>query len=70
FNPANGQGMSVAALGAQVLTRELRQHGLTGPAQAHRPAAGHPGGTGHGGRDGRSGHGPHAGGPTWRGRPA
>ncbi|MFJ7149103.1 NAD(P)/FAD-dependent oxidoreductase [Streptomyces sp. NPDC100445] len=36
FNPAYGQGMSVAALGAQVLTRELRQHGLTGPGLSRR----------------------------------
>jgi 2-polyprenyl-6-methoxyphenol hydroxylase-like FAD-dependent oxidoreductase len=36
FNPAYGQGMSVAALGAQVLADELRQGGLTGPGLARR----------------------------------
>ncbi|MFJ9819069.1 FAD-dependent oxidoreductase [Streptomyces sp. NPDC101151] len=36
FNPAYGQGMSVAALGAQVLARELRQSGLAGPGLSRR----------------------------------
>ncbi|MFF7977292.1 NAD(P)-binding protein [Streptomyces sp. NPDC007905] len=36
FNPAYGQGMSVAALGAQVLARELRQSGLSSPGLARR----------------------------------
>ncbi|BCM65346.1 hypothetical protein EASAB2608_00680 [Streptomyces sp. EAS-AB2608] len=36
FNPAYGQGMSVAALGARVLARELRQHGLTSPGLSRR----------------------------------
>jgi 2-polyprenyl-6-methoxyphenol hydroxylase-like FAD-dependent oxidoreductase len=36
FNPAYGQGMSVAALGAQVLARELRQNGLTSPGLSRR----------------------------------
>jgi 2-polyprenyl-6-methoxyphenol hydroxylase-like FAD-dependent oxidoreductase len=36
FNPAYGQGMSVAALGAQVLVRELRRTGLAGPGLARR----------------------------------
>ncbi|MEU7410174.1 MULTISPECIES: FAD-dependent oxidoreductase [Streptomyces] len=35
FNPAYGQGMSVAALGAQVLARELRG-GLTSPGLSRR----------------------------------
>jgi 2-polyprenyl-6-methoxyphenol hydroxylase-like FAD-dependent oxidoreductase len=36
FNPAYGQGMSVAALGAGVLARELRRSGLAGPGLARR----------------------------------
>ncbi|MEU9391923.1 FAD-dependent monooxygenase [Streptomyces sp. NPDC048324] len=36
FNPAYGQGMSVAALGAQDLLRALRQHGLSRPGLARR----------------------------------
>lgn len=36
FNPAYGQGMSVAALGAQVLGRELARAGLTAPGLARR----------------------------------
>ncbi|MGY1580309.1 FAD-dependent oxidoreductase [Streptomyces sp. MN13] len=36
FNPAYGQGMSVAALGARVLSRELGRAGLTGPGLARR----------------------------------
>ncbi|ELS52997.1 FAD-dependent oxidoreductase [Streptomyces viridochromogenes] len=36
FNPAYGQGMSVAALGAQVLSREVRRAGLAGPGLARR----------------------------------
>jgi 2-polyprenyl-6-methoxyphenol hydroxylase-like FAD-dependent oxidoreductase len=36
FNPAYGQGMSVAALGAQDLLRALRQHGVAGPGLARR----------------------------------
>ncbi|WP_251095820.1 pyridine nucleotide-disulfide oxidoreductase [Streptomyces sp. Caat 7-52] len=36
FNPAYGQGMSVAALGALVLARELRRSGLTGPGLSRR----------------------------------
>jgi 2-polyprenyl-6-methoxyphenol hydroxylase-like FAD-dependent oxidoreductase len=34
FNPAYGQGMSVAALGAQVLSRELDQEGFSAPGLA------------------------------------
>jgi 2-polyprenyl-6-methoxyphenol hydroxylase-like FAD-dependent oxidoreductase len=34
FNPAYGQGMSVAALGAQVLARELETEGFTAPGLA------------------------------------
>ncbi|WP_030239153.1 MULTISPECIES: FAD-dependent oxidoreductase [unclassified Streptomyces] len=36
FNPAYGQGMSVAALGARELDRELRRAGLAGPGLAQR----------------------------------
>lgn len=36
FNPAYGQGMSVAALGAQVLSRELGRTGLTETGLARR----------------------------------
>ncbi|MEU1848657.1 FAD-dependent monooxygenase [Streptomyces sp. NPDC019990] len=36
FNPAYGQGMSVAALGARELGRELRGAGLAGPGLARR----------------------------------
>ncbi|MGW5539231.1 FAD-dependent monooxygenase [Streptomyces sp. NPDC004009] len=36
FNPAYGQGMSVAALGARVLAREVGRHGLTGPGLSRR----------------------------------
>ncbi|WP_229896202.1 NAD(P)/FAD-dependent oxidoreductase [Streptomyces cinerochromogenes] len=36
FNPAYGQGMSVAALGAQVLARELRRTGLAAPGLSRR----------------------------------
>ncbi|MGW3142795.1 FAD-dependent monooxygenase [Streptomyces sp. NPDC001139] len=36
FNPAYGQGMSVAALGARDLLRALRQHGLSQPGLARR----------------------------------
>ncbi|WP_460110635.1 FAD-dependent monooxygenase [Streptomyces sp. YKOK-J1] len=36
FNPAYGQGMSVAALGAQVLALELQRHGLTGAGLSRR----------------------------------
>ncbi|WCD96612.1 FAD-dependent monooxygenase [Streptomyces sp. HUAS 31] len=36
FNPAYGQGMSVAAMGAQVLSRELRRTGLAGDGLARR----------------------------------
>ncbi|MGC9537605.1 FAD-dependent oxidoreductase [Streptomyces sp. UG1] len=36
FNPAYGQGMSVAAMGAQVLAREVREAGLTGAGLARR----------------------------------
>ncbi|MER6629159.1 pyridine nucleotide-disulfide oxidoreductase [Streptomyces sp. NPDC000987] len=36
FNPAYGQGMSVAALGARVLRQELRQAGPTAPGLARR----------------------------------
>ncbi len=36
FNPAYGQGMSVAALGAQVLAREVQRHGLTGTGLSRR----------------------------------
>ncbi|MET9449740.1 FAD-dependent monooxygenase [Streptomyces cinerochromogenes] len=36
FNPAYGQGMSVAALGAQVLARELRHTGLAAPGLSRR----------------------------------
>ncbi len=36
FNPAYGQGMSVAALGARVLDRELRTSGLGEPGLARR----------------------------------
>ncbi|MGW2705007.1 NAD(P)/FAD-dependent oxidoreductase [Streptomyces sp. NPDC001340] len=36
FNPAYGQGMSVAALGAQVLARELQQTSLTSPGLSRR----------------------------------
>ncbi|WP_329248987.1 FAD-dependent monooxygenase [Streptomyces sp. NBC_01478] len=34
FNPAYGQGMSVAALGAKILSRELDEEGFTAPALA------------------------------------
>ncbi|MBD0417665.1 FAD-dependent monooxygenase [Streptomyces sp. TRM S81-3] len=36
FNPAYGQGMSVAALGARVLARELRRGGAGAPGLARR----------------------------------
>ncbi|MFI6204930.1 FAD-dependent oxidoreductase [Streptomyces sp. NPDC051041] len=36
FNPAYGQGMSVAALGARVLARELRRSGPDAPGLARR----------------------------------
>ncbi|GAA4292884.1 NAD(P)-binding protein [Streptomyces venetus] len=36
FNPAYGQGMSVAALGVRELDRELRRAGLDGPGLARR----------------------------------
>ncbi|MFI1163201.1 FAD-dependent monooxygenase [Streptomyces sp. NPDC020801] len=36
FNPAYGQGMSVAALGAQLLGRELRRAGAAAPGLARR----------------------------------
>ena len=36
FNPAYGQGMSVAALGARLLGRELGRTGLTAPGLARR----------------------------------
>ena len=36
FNPAYGQGMSVAALGAQILARELDHEGFTAPGLAAR----------------------------------
>ncbi|MFF4749687.1 NAD(P)/FAD-dependent oxidoreductase [Streptomyces sp. NPDC002514] len=36
FNPAYGQGMSVAALGAQVLAREVRRTGPAGPGLSRR----------------------------------
>lgn len=36
FNPAYGQGMSVAALGAQVLARELGRAGLSGAGLSRR----------------------------------
>ncbi|GHG91533.1 NAD(P)/FAD-dependent oxidoreductase [Streptomyces lanatus] len=36
FNPTYGQGMSVAAMGAQVLSRELGRTGLTGTGLARR----------------------------------
>ncbi|HZF89659.1 NAD(P)/FAD-dependent oxidoreductase [Streptomyces sp.] len=40
FNPAYGQGMSVAALGACALARELGRAGLTGPGVARRAQRG------------------------------
>ncbi|WEP00150.1 FAD-dependent monooxygenase [Streptomyces sp. FXJ1.172] len=40
FNPAYGQGMSVAALGAQVLARELQQGGLASPGLSRRVVRG------------------------------
>jgi 2-polyprenyl-6-methoxyphenol hydroxylase-like FAD-dependent oxidoreductase len=36
FNPAYGQGMSVAALGARLLDEELRRHGPSAPGLARR----------------------------------
>ncbi|MFE2043550.1 NAD(P)/FAD-dependent oxidoreductase [Streptomyces sp. NPDC059477] len=36
FNPAYGQGMSVAAFGARVLSEEVRRTGLTAPELARR----------------------------------
>ncbi|MFJ3718104.1 pyridine nucleotide-disulfide oxidoreductase [Streptomyces sp. NPDC090057] len=36
FNPAYGQGMSVAALGARVLAGEVQRHGLTGAGLSRR----------------------------------
>ncbi|MEU6669273.1 FAD-dependent monooxygenase [Streptomyces sp. NPDC046727] len=36
FNPAYGQGMSVAALGALVLAREVRQSGIADPGLSRR----------------------------------
>ncbi|MFJ2511913.1 FAD-dependent monooxygenase [Streptomyces griseoviridis] len=36
FNPAYGQGMSVAALGAQVLAKEVGRGGVTSPGLARR----------------------------------
>ncbi len=36
FNPAYGQGMSVAAFGARVLSRELTRGGMTAPGLARR----------------------------------
>ncbi|MEV6482534.1 FAD-dependent monooxygenase [Streptomyces sp. NPDC051576] len=40
FNPAYGQGMSVAALGAQVLSRELETEGFTAPGLAAKAQRG------------------------------
>ncbi|MEV5434326.1 FAD-dependent monooxygenase [Streptomyces sp. NPDC052701] len=40
FNPAYGQGMSVAALGARVLARELRRTGPAAPGLARRAQRG------------------------------
>ncbi|MFD4574832.1 NAD(P)/FAD-dependent oxidoreductase [Streptomyces sp. NPDC058417] len=40
FNPAYGQGMSVAALGARVLAREIEHGGITGGGVARRAQRG------------------------------